>query len=97
MLHNYLDKPLTQYTPADTVYMRKYVNGHPVHILVQFVKFQSYTVYGIIISVAEDQYKNVYRPGVAINAKASKCFSVYKQAYCFFNAKGEMVSRCKDF
>lgn len=97
MIKNYQDKPLTEYTSDNTVYMRKYLNGRPVHVLVQFVKFINGTVHGIILGVEEAEFANAFVIGNTISAKATKCFSVYNNdAFCFFGAKGEMVSRCKE-
>lgn len=104
MTPNYKDKPLTEFSTDQTLYMRKFVNGSPVDILVGFVKFlpNRSEVFGVVIEPDNKIYKSMFPTGNSISAKAVKCFTVSKgpaeglPVYCFFNKDGTMPTNCKE-
>lgn len=67
---NLTDKPLRNFAPGDTLYVRKIINGFSIHYFCEFVKIERGLVHVAPVS-CEDKHVT---PPPTTTARASNCY-----------------------
>ena len=73
---NLTDKPITEFVPGDTIYIKKMKGGFGIIYLCRFVSFERGIVTGDVIS-CEPKWacsKHEIKKGVQLRARLSKCY-----------------------
>jgi hypothetical protein len=72
---NYVDKPLRQFQPGDTLYIRKIINGFAEIYYCEFIGIVRGIIGAKIIDVmTEDRRYNTYKVGQEITTKSLNIF-----------------------
>lgn len=100
-IENFTQKPISEFTTEDTLYIQKIVNDFIYTFLVKFVKFERGILTGIILDIQPNNIKNIwikdtcYQNGVEISSRISKCYTYIHNEGCKWFKKEGKDWKCK--
>lgn len=88
-INNYTDKPITEFTEDDTLFLKKNVNGYGYTFLIKFKKFGARNqVTGTILEIQPNNIRSLwigdvfYQIGGEISGSILKCYTYQPISGC---------------
>jgi hypothetical protein len=99
-VENFVDKPISEFTDKDTIYIQKIVGGFMYTFYVQFVKFEKGILSGKIIEIQPNNVHGIwimgtfYAIGDEFSSRISKCYTFKKGRGCVWFQKDGKDWKC---
>lgn len=94
-IDNYTDKPISEFTENDTIYMQKIVNGYTSNFWLKFKSFSGGVVTGEILDIQPNNItsiwisKKLYHIGDEIQGSIKRCYTFKTGSGCRWFSKND--------